>query len=112
MPDTPSFDAIISLLIQLPVIGIFIWYNERRDKRQSDREDKRDESIKNERESRDKEWRDYLKEQREQNNIALGRLAEEIKDIAEKVAHLHGVVSAHDIASRERALLHQNIKDK
>ena len=111
----PNIDAIISLLIQLPVIGIFIWYNERRDSRQTAREDKRDEANVKEREFRDKEWREYLREQREQNNAALGRLADELKVIAEKVAQLHGILSAHDAASKERALLSQqsqNHKDR
>lgn len=107
-----NLDAIISLMIQLPVIGIFIWYNERRDARQTDREDKRDDANVKERELRDKEWRDYLREQREQNNAALGRLADELKVIAEKVAQLHGILSAHDAASKERAMLSQNHKDR
>lgn len=107
-----NLDAIISLMIQLPVIGIFIWYNERRDARQTDREDKRDDANVKERELRDKEWRDYLREQREQNNAALGRLADELKVIAEKVAQLHGILSAHDAASKERVMLSQNHKDR
>lgn len=100
-----NLDAIISLFIQLPIIGIFIWYNERRDKRQTDREYKRDDITQKEREKRDQEWRDYLREQREQNNAALGRLADEIKTIAEKVAQLYGILAAHDAASKERALI-------
>ncbi|MBI5954358.1 MAG: hypothetical protein HY865_22100 [Chloroflexi bacterium] len=103
-----EFEPIMSLLIQLPLIGIFIWYNERRDTRQAERDLNRDATLQQERKDRDEEWRQYLKEQREQNNAALGRLADEIKTIAEKVAQLHGVLSAHDAASRERTLIANN----
>ncbi len=107
-----NVDAIVSLFIQLPIIGIFIWYNERRDARQTMREDKRDEATAKERDKRDSEWRDYLREQREMNNAALGRLADEIKIIAEKVAQLHGIISAHDAASKERSLHTGSLKDR
>lgn len=106
--DSALSATIASLFIQLPLIGIFIWYNERRDQRQAERDLKRDEALLQERTARDDEWRQYLKEQREQNNAALSRLADEIKVIAEKVAQLHGVLSAHDAASKERASFSKN----
>jgi len=45
----------------------------------------------------------FLREQREQTNEAVGRLAEEMKGVAQEVARLNGVIIAHDTASKTRA---------
>lgn len=45
----------------------------------------------------------FIEEQREQSNLAMGRLAEEIKQVGHEVARLNGVVMAHDAASKERS---------
>jgi hypothetical protein len=85
-------ESLINLLIQIPLVGIFVWFILERDKRsdaqQSDRET---------------QWRDFLREQREQNNSSIARLAEKIESISHEVARLNGVLSAHDAASKERS---------
>lgn len=75
-------DAVINLLIQIPLVGIFIWFILERDKRSDVKQLERDQ-----------QWREFLKEQREQNNAAIARLAEEIKKIAQQVSHLDDAIS-------------------
>ena len=49
---------------------------------------------------------EFLREQRMQTNEAIGRLAEEMKGVAQEVARLNGVIISHDTASRTRAESH------
>lgn len=51
----------------------------------------------------EKTTHEFLREQREQTNIAIGRLAEEMKTVSQEVARLNGVIIAHDTASKTRA---------
>jgi len=64
---------------------VFIWFILERDKRQGVAEEKRDEK-----------WHSFLTQQREANNSALGRLAEEIKANNAQMAAMTGVIIAHD----------------
>lgn len=84
-------EYLVNLLVQIPLVGVFIWFILERDKRS-------DAALS----ERDKQWREFLAEQREQNNNAISRLAEEIKGISSQVSSLNGIISAHDAASRER----------
>lgn len=52
--------------------------------------------------SQDISTRDFLREQRQQGNEAVARLAEEIKEIGKEVARMNGVLSAHDARAQER----------
>jgi len=83
----------VNLLMQIPLVGIFVWFILERDKRMDVQQI-----------SREEQWREFIKEQREQNNAAIGRLAEEIKCTSIEVSRLNGMLSAHDAASRERML--------
>ena len=84
-------EGIVNLLIQIPLVGIFIWFILERDKRSDTNEQKRDE-----------QWREFLAEQREASNLAITRLTDEIKTIGQEVNRLGGMLSAHDIRSQER----------
>jgi len=85
-------EGLANLLIQIPLVGIFIWFILERDKRSDLAEEKRD-----------KQWREFLSEQREASNAAISRLAEEIKSIGQEVTRLGAVLSAHDVRSQERS---------
>jgi hypothetical protein len=87
MPET-----LINLLVQIPLVGIFIWFILERDKR-SDTQTA----------TRENQWMNFLREQREQNNAAIARLAENIESISHEVSRLNGVLSAHDAASKARS---------
>lgn len=87
-------DSIINLLVQIPLVGMFIWFILQRDKLDDAKQLVREEG-----------WRTFLREQREQNNAAIARLAEKIESISHEVSRLNGVLSAHDAASKERSVV-------
>ncbi len=58
----------ISLLVQIPLVGIFVWFTLEIMKRQERSNDRRDD-----------QWREFLKDQAEQYNSAISRIAEEVK---------------------------------
>ncbi len=80
-----DLDSILSLFIQIPLVGIFVWFVLERDKR-----------LEAGFTRRDKEWRDCLGEQRLQGNEAITRLTEEIKVIAAAVVQSSTLLSQHD----------------
>lgn len=81
----------LSLLIQIPLVGIFVWFVLTMLERQG-----------KEQQNRDEQWRTFLMEQREANNSALARLAEEIKSIAQEVAQMRQALSNHELQTARR----------
>lgn len=59
----------VSLLVQIPLVGIFVWFTLEIMKRQERSDEKRDE-----------QWRGFLREQAKSYSSALGRVAEEVKE--------------------------------
>lgn len=72
-------DAYVNLLIQVPLVGIFVWFAHKQTQLFIEAQEKRDAS-----------WREFFKNQQDAVNAALGRLAEEIKTNGEKIAELRG----------------------
>jgi len=131
MPIDPETTA--NVLIQYPLAGvivvlvmIFLWYQ--REMTKIEREARAAET-KAEREARAKEseldrearaneqknMRDFMsvqnelflqsvKDIRDQHNLSMARLAEELKVNTAKLTELHSVVVVHDAASRERSV--------
>jgi uncharacterized membrane protein len=107
-------DSVISLLIQVPIVGIFVWFiltwTKRLDKKAGERDQQWMEFLREERDQR-KEFlreereknRELLKEEREKRSENASRLAEEIKSIAQEVNRMNGMLTAHDASSRTRA---------
>jgi hypothetical protein len=85
-------DSVINLLIQLPIVGIFVFFILEWSRR-----------IERAQIALNEQWREFLKEERAHRAEAIGRLAEEIKFIAQQVNHLNGLLSAHDARSQVRA---------
>lgn len=83
-------ESVFSLLSQLPLVGIFVWFILSWSKRIDDGQT-----------ARDQQWRDYLQQERDYRTDATKRLAEEIKAIAAEVNRLNGLLSAHDAATRQ-----------
>lgn len=92
---------VLGLLFQIPLVGIFVWYNLENQKRQDARDKARDELFVNELRERDEQWRTFLKEQGEHGNFAIARIAEEVKTVTQEVARMNTVLISHDTASRE-----------
>jgi hypothetical protein len=82
---TAGAEAWVSLLIQVPLVGIFVWFTLQLTK-----------NYQSSQEKRDTEWRDFLREQREQGNNAIGRLAEEIKCLNGGVTEVKTLIQNHD----------------
>lgn len=94
-------ESLINLAIQIPVVLVFAWLMLEIMKRQDAREERRDAAHAAERKERDEAWRAFLAEQREQNNAAVSRIAEEVKSMAQETARMNAVLISHDSASRE-----------
>ena len=75
----------ISLLIQVPLVGIFVWFTLQITR-----------NFQASQEKRDQEWREFLVEQRQANNLVLARLAEEIKTITHELAGMKEIIVVHD----------------
>lgn len=78
-------EAYIGLLIQVPLVGIFVWFALALIKTFTD-------SI----ERRDKAWQDFLEQQRKANNDAISnmaaRFADEIRTLGKEVSSLRGAM--------------------
>lgn len=83
--------SLYSLLAQIPLVGIFIWFVLEMMKRYSE-----------ERTYRDTQWREFLKDLRDAQNAAVARLAEEIKCIAIEVAQMRESLNRHEINTERR----------
>lgn len=82
----------ISLLIQIPLVGIFVWFSLRLISMFMVAIERFLKSL----EDRDVQWREFLEEQRISSQEAIahmaGRFADEIKVLAKEVAELKGKV--------------------
>jgi len=84
-------EAWLNLLVQVPLVGIFIWFILERDKRSNASQLERD-----------REWRDFMREQREAHTGALSRLAEEIKAIGGQVGIVSGVLAGLNFTRKDK----------
>ena len=78
----------IALLIQVPLVGIFIWFTLKIVDRFMLSLDQRD-----------KQWQEFLTGQRREFSEAISalatRLGEELKAMSAEIAHMDGVLSTH-----------------
>ena len=82
----PGTETYIGLLIQVPLVGIFIFFTLKVISIFMDSLDKRDQA-----------WRDFFEQQRKANNDAIGsmsaRFADEIRIMGKEIAELRGIVT-------------------
>ena len=80
-----NVEPYVGLLIQVPLVGIFVWFALALIKMFNESIDKRDVA-----------WRDFLEQQRKSNNEAIAHMAErfadEIKTTGKEVAALRGAL--------------------
>jgi len=79
----------ITILVQIPIIAAFIWFVLEMNKRQKEYDEKREISAAEEREKRDKEWRDFLSNERRASEATLGKVANRLDSLGE-------VIEKHD----------------
>lgn len=82
-------ESVINLFVQVPLVGIFIWFILQRDKQTAASEERRDQ-----------QWREFLREEREMRSASIGRLAEEMKQMGQEVARVATLLSSHDAKSQ------------
>jgi|DewCreStandDraft_5_1066085.scaffolds.fasta_scaffold00907_21 Na+/phosphate symporter len=83
--------TILSLLAQIPLVGIFVWFVLEMMKRYSA-----------EQTERDNQWRTFLRELREAQDRSLTLLAKEINDMACQVASMKDTLNRHEINTEKR----------
>ena len=74
-----ALNSYIGLLIQVPLVGMFIWFTLRQNK-----------DFLTAMERRDEQWREFLNNHTESTNQAIGRIAEEVKHLAREVSEMRG----------------------
>lgn len=75
-------ETYIGLLIQVPLVGMFIWFTLRQNK-----------DFLAAMEKRDEQWREFLKDHTNTTNAAISRIAEEVKCIGREVSELRGKIA-------------------
>lgn len=82
---TPSTEAWISLAIQIPLVGIFVWFSLQLISYFLNSIDKRDAA-----------WREFINSQREANNLSIANMAtrfsDEIRILGKEIAELRGEI--------------------
>jgi molybdopterin-biosynthesis enzyme MoeA-like protein len=78
---------VASILIQLPLVALFIWYNERCQNR-----------AQNERLKRDEEWRAWMRKQEEHRMRSMDAMN---KQMADEMSRLSSVIERMDGTLRE-----------
>jgi hypothetical protein len=80
---TPSIEAWVSLAIQIPIVGIFVWFSLQLIS-----------SFLKAIDQRDKSWQEFLNQQRDADRASIAnmaaRFADEIRTLGKEVAELRG----------------------
>jgi len=74
-----AINSYIGLLIQVPLVGMFIWFTLRQNK-----------DFLTAMERRDEQWREFLNKHTESTNQAIGRIAEEVKQLGREISEMRG----------------------
>lgn len=81
----PSIEGWIGLAVQIPLVGIFVWFSLQLISYFL-------KSI----DTRDAAWREFMSQQREANNQAIGNMAtrfsDEIRTLGKEIAELRGAI--------------------
>lgn len=77
--EVTNIETYLGLLIQVPLVGMFIWFTLRQNK-----------DFLTAMEKRDEQWREFLREHTDSTNAAIGRIAEEVKLLSREVSEMRG----------------------
>lgn len=78
---TPQTDAYISLLMQIPLVGIFVWFSLVLIK-----------IFMNHLKELNVSWQGFLEEQRKANNESIVTLTNEVKGLCTGIAEMRGTI--------------------
>ncbi len=103
MASGETVEWVIGLAGQVPLVGVFIWFTLRLlHLGQAEREAGKDMSARVMNEwrqymlARDTEWRQFLVDERQARSESMGRLAEEMKSLAQAQVSLEKSLLSHD----------------
>lgn len=94
--DLIDWSWLSRLLPEVAIVLIFVWFTDRRDAKAAEKESELNRQRIQERQERDKEWRDFLKEERSWREASLVRLTEKIDSVAQGVSSVHSLLVSHD----------------
>lgn len=110
--DPINWTPFISLAIQIPLVGVFIWFTLQLQKRHDESQGQRDKDwrdfvtqqrsdhISHEVAMQDK-WREFLEKEDKENKEVLDRLTNKIETMANTLTASNALIMAHDITTRE-----------
>lgn len=91
---TPAVESWISLAIQIPLVGLFIWFSLRLVSAFLTSNETITKNFVESMDRRDQAWREFIREQREANNAAIqnmaSRFSDEIRALGKEVAAMRG----------------------
>ncbi len=93
-------DSLLPLLVQVPLVGLFMLFILERDKRDRESNSKRDAEWRVWIAARDQEWRSFLERGDDIHREGMARLAEEVKTIAALTSAGNSVLMQHDTTER------------
>lgn len=110
--DPINWTPFISLAIQIPLVGVFIWFTLQLQKRHDDSQALRNKDwrdfVKQQRDdhlahelSMQEQWREFLAKSDKENNEVLDRLAREIETMSANLTASNSLIMAHDTTTRE-----------
>lgn len=94
-------DWILTLIPQLGLVILFMWYQERADERRNKRDQEMEIKRENSTQQNHDEWRVFLRERDAEFHAGLGRIAEEVKSNTNVIAAMNAVLIAHDTRAAE-----------
>ena len=91
----------LQLLIQIPLVGAFMWFVLKQQERDAAERKERQEREASERAARDAAWQAFLTDQRSATVTALSEVSQELGRVADHLNKLQGTVEQHDVIMRE-----------
>jgi len=91
----------LQLLIQIPLVGAFMWFVLKQQERDAAERNDRQEREAAERKERDAAWQTFLTDQRAATVTALSEVSRELGKVADHLNRLQGTVEQHDVIMRE-----------
>jgi len=98
-------EAVVTLLMQVPLAGVVafvVWMFLDHVRKSEDRQDAAQKRMIEFLTIQEEANRIFLREQREQNSIAVNRLADQMGNLMSKIEQMNGILVAHDARAQVR----------
>lgn len=91
MPDATKLIEAGPLGVLVFVVLVFVWYLDRKDRQNSEREERRDKS-----------WQDFYREQRQADTQAIAQLVEQVRGLAQELVMFRSDFEEHNTWERTK----------